>query len=187
MSVRKLQSFHAPSWQDLPDLGLYMDQVIGVLEKHLSVFFGDEKVLTSTMINNYVKNRLLPPPVNKKYERSHLARLYQLCVFKSFMQLSDAALLLGEVERGRTPEEAHERFCRALDGAVREVFNRKAEPAPEKDPVEKALRAACVAAACILRAGICFQEAQLEEKPPEKRDKPKKEPKKKRENEKKSS
>lgn len=185
MSLRDLTSFQAPAWQDLPDLGLYMDQVIGVLEKHLAVFFGEEKVLTSTMINNYVKNRLLPPPVNKKYERAHLARLYQLCVCKSFMQLSDAARLLAATEEGRTPEEAHAFFCLALDGAVGAVFKNKKASVDEADPVARALYAACVAAACILRAGICFEEARLGEAPPQKESKPRKAPKKK--NTKKSS
>lgn len=191
MSERELTAFRAPAWQDLPDLDLYMDQVIGVLEKHLAVFFGEEKVLTSTMINNYVKNRLLPPPVNKKYGRRHLARLYQLCVCKSFMQLSDAALLLGALEAGKSPEEAHKRFCRALDGAVKEVFTGEKGKKEPADPVEKALNAACVAAACILRAEICFTQARLTPAAPEpekekKPEKPKKETKKKK-TEKKSS
>lgn len=168
MSERELASFRAPGWQELPDLDLYMDQVIGVLEKHLSVFFGEEKILTSTMINNYVKNRLLPPPVNKKYNRTHLARLYQLCILKSFMQLSDAAALLEAMEKNGTPEEAYRRFCHALSDAVQNVFSGKRSKDARTDPVERALLAACETAACILRAKICFEEARLREKTPKK-------------------
>ena len=180
MSGQDLASFRAPGYQDLPDLDLYMDQVIGVLEKHLCVFFGEEKALTSTMINNYVKNRLLPPPVNKKYNRRHLARLYQLCILKSFMQLSDAAALLGALEKGATPEETHERFRAALNDAMRNVFSGTRGKESYPDPVEKALLAACETAACILRARICFDEARLKETP-EKAEKPKKEAKTKKE------
>ena len=158
MRPKELAAYRAPRWDDLPDLDLYMDQVIGVLEKHLSFFFGEEKVLTAAMINNYVKNRLLPPPVNKKYGREHLARLLELCVFKSFLQLSEADALIGAAWQGLSPAEAHDRFCEALDRGVRLVFFGE-QGAETKDPVERALNAACTAAACILCARIRFREA----------------------------
>ena len=159
MAPKDLAAHRAPAWNELPDLDLYMDQVIGFLEKQLSFFYGEEKVLTSTMINNYVKGRLLPPPVNKRYGRQHLARLYQICILKSFMQLSDAGALLSAVWEGLSPEAAHERFCRSLDRAVAGVFSHAVPPAEKKGAVDRALDAACVAAACILQAKILYRDA----------------------------
>ena len=58
-----------PHWDALPDLDLYMDQVIAFMEKYLSLF-GDsrDKLITPSMINNYVKLGVLPPPVKKKIQ-----------------------------------------------------------------------------------------------------------------------
>lgn len=164
MNRAEMISYTAPEWRDLPDLDLYMDQVIGVMEKHLARLFGEDVAITPTMINNYVKNRFLPPPVNKKYNRRHLARLFQICVLKSFMQLSDADALLNRTWDGLEPEDAHHRFCLALNRAVQAVFAGKTGMRPDPEPQELALDSALVAAACILYARRCFLEDAPEKK-----------------------
>ena len=60
--------------EDIPDIGLYMDQVTTFMEEQLSSTkrYEDDKILTKTMINNYAKNNLLPPPIKKKYSKEHL-------------------------------------------------------------------------------------------------------------------
>ena len=56
---------------DLPNIDLYMDQVSSFMNDHLqnSRRFEDDKILTKTMINNYAKNKLLPPPIKKRYSK----------------------------------------------------------------------------------------------------------------------
>ena len=58
--------------EQIPDIQLYMDQVTTFMEEHLqgSKRYPEDKVLTKTMINNYAKNDLLPPPVKKKYSKN---------------------------------------------------------------------------------------------------------------------
>lgn len=75
-----------PAWEELPDLELYMDQVLSLVSRYLAA--GDEKVLTASMVNNYVKQKLLPPPVNKRYNRSHIASLLMLCILKSVLPIA---------------------------------------------------------------------------------------------------
>lgn len=60
--------------KDLPNIDLYMDQVTTFMDSQLAVSkrHPEDKILTKTMINNYAKNNLLPPPVKKKYSREHL-------------------------------------------------------------------------------------------------------------------
>ena len=71
VSCDAVGSLHFPRWQELPEFELYMDQVIALAEKYLSVLTPDHKVpITPSMINNYVKSGALPPPKNKKYNRS---------------------------------------------------------------------------------------------------------------------
>ena len=62
---------------DIPNIDLYMDQVTTFMDKQLASTkrYEDDKILTKTMINNYAKNHLLPPPVKKKYSREHVLLL----------------------------------------------------------------------------------------------------------------
>lgn len=75
-----------PRWEDLPDLELYMDQVLSLVERYLH--YGEDRGLTASMVNNYVKQKVLPPPVNKRYGRGHIAALLMLCILKSVMPIS---------------------------------------------------------------------------------------------------
>ena len=63
--------------EEIPDIDLYMDQVTTFMESHLKDMrrHPEDKVLTKTMINNYAKNNLLPPPVKKKYSKDHMLML----------------------------------------------------------------------------------------------------------------
>lgn len=85
----EVSAFHVPRWHELPEFDLYMDQVIALAEKYLSVLSADGKgLLTPSMINNYVKSGVLPPPKNKKYNRTHLAILMIVCITKPVMEIS---------------------------------------------------------------------------------------------------
>lgn len=81
---------------DIPNIDLYMDQVTTFMDEHLgsSKRYSDDKVLTKTMINNYAKNRLLPPPVKKKYSKEHLLVLIFIYYFKGFLSFQDIQSIL---------------------------------------------------------------------------------------------
>lgn len=80
-----------------PNIDLYMDQVTTFMNEHLthSKIKEDDKILTKTMINNYAKNDLLPPPVNKKYSREHMIVLTFIYYFKSILSINEIQNLLG--------------------------------------------------------------------------------------------
>lgn len=81
---------------DIPNIDLYMDQVTTFMDEHLgsSKRYSEDKVLTKTMINNYAKNRLLPPPVKKKYSKEHLLVLIFIYYFKAFLSFQDIQSIL---------------------------------------------------------------------------------------------
>ena len=81
---------------DIPNIDLYMDQVTSFMEKALgsSKRYPDDKILTKTMINNYAKNDLLPPPVKKKYSKEHLMVLTCIYYFKGILSIKDIETLL---------------------------------------------------------------------------------------------
>ena len=81
---------------DIPNIDLYMDQVTTFMDEHLksSKRNPEDKVLTKTMINNYAKNHLLPPPVKKKYSKEHLLVLIFIYYFKGFLSFQDIQSVL---------------------------------------------------------------------------------------------
>ena len=84
---------------EIPGIDLYMDQVTTFMENHLSSSkrHPEDQVLTKTMINNYAKNHLLPPPVKKKYSREHILMLTFIYYFKNIMSINDIQVLLGPI------------------------------------------------------------------------------------------
>lgn len=85
--------------EEIPGIDLYMDQVTTFMENNLSSSkrHPEDKVLTKTMINNYAKNHLLPPPVKKKYSREHILMLTFIYYFKNIMSINDIQVLLGPI------------------------------------------------------------------------------------------
>ena len=86
-----LKSLHHVHAGSLPSLDLYMDQVTGFMEEHLASMkrHPEDKALTKTMINNYTKNKILPPPVGKRYNKNHMLILLLIYYYKSMLSLSD--------------------------------------------------------------------------------------------------
>ena len=81
---------------DIPNIALYMDQVTTFMDAQLkeSKRYSDDKILTKTMINNYAKNDLLPPPEKKKYSKEHVLLLTFIYYFKNIMSINDIKSLL---------------------------------------------------------------------------------------------
>lgn len=85
--------------EDLPNIDLYMDQVTTFMENQLASTkrYPDDKILTKTMINNYAKNKLLPPPEKKRYSREHLLMLIFIYYFKNILSINDIQTLLDPI------------------------------------------------------------------------------------------
>lgn len=98
-----MESFDRISYvksSDIPNIDLYMDQVTTFMDKNFrntTRYPGDDKIMTKTMINNYAKNDLLPPPVRKKYSREHILVLIFIYYYKGILSISDIQALLGSI------------------------------------------------------------------------------------------
>ena len=86
-----IMKIHIPRWNELPEIDLYLDQVVNYLEKYLSQYSTnkEDKIITKTMINNYVKQGIMPAPEKKKYSRSHIAYLMVIFILKHVYSISD--------------------------------------------------------------------------------------------------
>lgn len=99
----KLENFRPNEWEQIPDLDLYMDQVISYMPRqHIGLNSGE--VLTSAMINNYIKVNLLPRANGKKYTREHIAYLTVICLLKQVVSVDQVGELLKTLELGAGDE-----------------------------------------------------------------------------------
>ena len=97
-----------PNWKDLPELDLYLDQVLLYVNTvNQKAFPEQEKVLTAAMINNYVKHGQIQKPIKKKYNRTQIARLITLTTLKPVFPIQD---IIETVEFLVTNEESSETF-----------------------------------------------------------------------------
>ncbi len=84
------------TWDRLPDIDLYMDQVVTFLDRQLALHRRNEedKIITPSMINNYTKDHVIPRAESKKYSREHIALLLVVCSLKKVMSMPDLSDLL---------------------------------------------------------------------------------------------
>ena len=90
-----LVALHLPRYEEIPSIDLYMDQLIGYLEETLGPLYQpDEKIITRSMVNNYVKQGVLASAAGKKYTRSHIAYLIVICTLKQTFSIAEIDRLI---------------------------------------------------------------------------------------------
>ena len=114
---QRLEQERPAEWDALPDIGLYMDQLISYMPRQL-IHYGEGEQLTSAMVNNYIKDGALPRAEGKRYSRTHLAYLTALCALKQVLSVKSAAALLEAAAADGTPEELYALFRDELDRAL---------------------------------------------------------------------
>ena len=108
-------------WEELPDLALYMDQIISYMPRQL-IHFDESEALTSAMVNNYIKDGLVPRAEGKRYGPTHLGYLTAVAALKQVLSVRETGTLLAAARaRNKPPEELYGYFCRALDQALTET------------------------------------------------------------------
>ena len=113
-----------PRWNELPDLELYMDQVLSLMERYLGSYPGlDRKGLTASMVNNYVKLGVMPPPVKKKYTRIHLAHLIMICVLKASLPIDLIKNLILKSVENEEESSVYDKFCYDFETSVKNASN----------------------------------------------------------------
>lgn len=122
--INNILNFHCPRFKELPNVPLYKDQVILYIENALRPINinSEEKLLTPTMLNNYVKQKVVSPPKNKRYSEKHLAYLIVVCILKQVYSLTEVCELI-KLQIDTYPiEEAYDYFCVELENILIAVF-----------------------------------------------------------------
>lgn len=107
--------------EDIPNIDLYMDQITTFMDTQLAASkrHEEDKILTKTMINNYAKNSLLPPPEKKKYTKEHVLTLIFIYYFKNILSISDIQSILNPI----TDKYFGKNSEHSLESIYKEVFS----------------------------------------------------------------
>ena len=113
---------------EIPDIDLYMDQVTSFMDKKLSSFKRneDDLILSKTMINNYAKNKVIPPPNKKKYSKKHMMILIWVYHLKQTLSINDIGKLMGFLGREEDNINYIEMYNNFLDIQKKSSNNLKA-------------------------------------------------------------
>ncbi|MDO4400883.1 MAG: DUF1836 domain-containing protein [Coriobacteriia bacterium] len=120
----RIAALHLPRFAEIPDIPLYMDQLIGFVGKQMELFaLPTEKPLTSSMVNNYVKMRLVPQPESKRYQPLHVAYLIMVCLAKRMYSMNEIERLIAlDVQHRFQVPDAYDRFIELFEGSLRAIF-----------------------------------------------------------------
>ena len=109
----RITTAHIPTWEELPSLNLYMDQLIFILSEIFEPYFDDvPKIINKAIINNYVKLGFIPAPIKKKYSKEHIAYLVVVCSLKQVMPISAISALVKSQTENIPLSEFYNSFCK---------------------------------------------------------------------------
>ncbi|MCR5673838.1 MAG: DUF1836 domain-containing protein [Lachnospiraceae bacterium] len=109
-----LEEFTLPAWKEIPDIGLYMEQVIILLKKYLDYLppeLKDEQIITAATINNYVRTKIMPEPIKKKYYREHIAYLVMICTMKQILPIAVISRIIPMNISGEDVRNIYDRYA----------------------------------------------------------------------------
>lgn len=142
-------AFRCPRWAELPEIELYMDQLTGYINQVFAPLSGADEgpLLTKAMVNNYVKQRVIGRPTNKKYNKEQLAQLIAICALKQVFSIPDICVLLRTALDACAPGAAYDRFCQELEDALAAAFRKGSDAfsAPADQPLRVLVRRAALA------------------------------------------
>lgn len=140
--IRELIRLDFITPDEIPGMELYMDQLTRYMDKHLGSTLRDEsdKALTKTMINNYTKNKLIPPPEKKRYSRKHLILLIYIYYLKNVVSINDIRRILGPmIENDFSEDDIIEMYESIFEMEKLQYFNTEASVIKSSQIVDKKL------------------------------------------------
>ena len=120
--IKEILEFHLPRFNELPDIDLYMDQVLNIIENSLIIFSSenDENIITKSMINNYVKQNVIEKPFKKRYKKFHVAYLIIISILKKVLSICEISKIINNQDY--EVEEFYNMFCNELEYSLKSTF-----------------------------------------------------------------
>ena len=112
-------NFSYPKWEDIPNIDLYLDQVLLYVNQVCAPISPDkEKGLTASMVNNYVKHGYLTKPDKKKYQRKQIARLIAITTLKSVFSIQEIAQTLNTLQTQASSDQLYDAFVDYMNQGI---------------------------------------------------------------------
>lgn len=134
---KEMEEFALPRYNEIPDVGLYLKQVVKYINETLNPWF--DITVTETMISNYVKMHLVPNAIKKLYYRDQIATFLFIVLAKPVVSLDNIQILLKMREEQYETKEAYELFGDALKKTTLSIFGTGRADAPESKDSFQAL------------------------------------------------
>lgn len=126
-----LKELKLPRYKDLPDFGIYSEQLVEIVNKALEAMFDKDNKLTKSMVNNYVKHKIMPSPIKKRYFRNHIVYCIVITVFKNNLSIAEIdGGILHELKKSSI-EESYNYFCDKIESVMRliiDILNKQDDP-----------------------------------------------------------
>lgn len=119
-AIDELLSFRFPRYEELPNMGLYLEQALEIINEALKPILTEP--LTKPMMKNYVKNGVVPAPVNKRYYREHICYATIMALFKAVYTVEDVAGLYRVQQKTYPLDVAYNFACTEFENALHEAF-----------------------------------------------------------------
>ena len=111
--------FSYPKWEDIPNIDLYLDQVLLYVNQVCAPISPDkEKGLTASMVNNYVKHGYLTKPDKKKYQRKQIARLIAITTLKSVFSIQEITQTLNTLQTQASSDQLYDAFVDYMNQGI---------------------------------------------------------------------
>ena len=111
--------FSYPKWEDIPNIDLYLDQVLLYVNQVCAPVSPDkDKGLTASMVNNYVKHGYLTKPDKKKYQRKQIARLIAITTLKSVFSIQEIAQTLNTLQSQASSDQLYDAFVDYMNHGI---------------------------------------------------------------------
>lgn len=173
----KLAQERPMAWEELPDIALYMDQVISYMPRQMLRFDEDDQI-TSAMVNNYIKDGVVPRADGKRYGRAHIGFLTAVCMMKRVLSVREIGTLFRAVPEGSDPQQLYGYFTSELDTALNKTaqsMETAEDISPARLALALALRSYADQLACRQILATLCQDDEPQEQKKEKKEKKKKE------------
>lgn len=153
-----IDAFALPRYDDIPDIGLYLEQTVSYINK---IYEPLNISITSSMLSNYVKKGYIEHPVNKKYYAPQIAYLLFFLPVKQTL-MTESISELFSLQRSTYPlETAYDFFAYEFEGQLRYLFGLQSEPPAdtggEMSFAKKTMQSVLTAVANVVYVNFCFE------------------------------
>lgn len=148
-TLAPISRYRPASWEQIPDLGLYMDQVVTFITRVYEPLYGQDihSYLSPSMINNYVKSKLIPRPTGKKYSREQIALLMMIVALKQTCSMEDIRRMLA-CDDSQSVEALYSAFCLRFSQVIQSMCGEKNPVATPRSALDFAILASGYSAGC---------------------------------------